>query len=388
MAADSSLHIDDQYSRRSERAQRPEQQKGYERPGGDNLAAAPLSIPLSLHLLKNPTPSLRASHNQATRIEAFRNAQQTFGNRAVQRFMDGATEKNQRQLRKQNSEVSVQRVVKQADESPKSGEHPPPSNSSPLLLADEEELKRKIGEMNNLEVPDSLKKAKTLSENEGKTEEIKPPPDKLAAFKQLATGNTALKDAPKELVLPEELTKGMNAAWGKSFTDPDKKSIEQGGILVNTKEGGFAWKPGVGIQGDLFTPNFGDVDTAKGESLIGSGHTHPYDKSEGGDTDVSFSRWDLSSLVNSKEKFQMVQSGKGQFVSARTAEFDKRLKGLDDKGKAGLKAQMEADFATELAKGEDKLDFKERVRAANLAVHKKYELIYYEGADGKLSRAQ
>jgi hypothetical protein len=81
-----------------------------------------------------------------------------------------------------------------------------------------------------------------------------------------------------------------------------------------------------------------------------------------------------------------MQSGEGQFATARTAEFDKRLDGLDEKGKRELYDQMKEDYRAILKNPEDKRPLAERARDATMAVSKKYDILYYEGKGGELSR--
>lgn len=64
-----------------------------------------------------------------------------------------------------------------------------------------------------------------------------------------AVGDKALDvtGAPESMKLPPELQEGIEAAWAASF--PEEKSLEQGGILVKTKDGKYVWKAGKGTSG-------------------------------------------------------------------------------------------------------------------------------------------
>ncbi|HEY8338810.1 MAG TPA: hypothetical protein VIK95_03015, partial [Egibacteraceae bacterium] len=156
----------------------------------------------------------------------------------------------------------------------------------------------------------------------------------------LAVGKALNKvDAPDALEVPAELKDGLAAAWAASF--PEGKSMEQGGILVKTKDGAYVWRAGKGTSGGSFKPNYADV--GPDEVLIASGHTHPYDASEGGHTDVAFSGGDLSNLVWQKERFKLVQSGTAQFGVAKTAEFDALVAAADTpQKKTTLRLEMNA----------------------------------------------
>ena len=211
--------------------------------------------------------------------------------------------------------------------------------------------------------------------------------EKPKTFDDLAKGGMDTADAPDKIKLPEVMNKGMGAAWDKSF--PGGQSQEQGGILVQNADGSYEWKAGTaktraeGGSG-AFSPNRGDV--GKGQTLVGTGHTHPYDASEGGMTNVPFSGTDLANMIYNPEKMKMVQSGEGQFLSARTSEFDKKIKDLDDKGKKKMYDDMKKEFDTIMYDPKDKRPFEERNRDAAIAVSKKYGLLFYEGKGGELAR--
>lgn len=211
--------------------------------------------------------------------------------------------------------------------------------------------------------------------------------EKPKTFDDLAKGGMDTADAPDKIKLPEVMTKGMGEAWDKSF--PGGQSQEQGGILVQNADGSYEWKAGTAKSraeggSGTFSPNRGDV--GKGQTLVGTGHTHPYDESEGGMTNVPFSGTDLANMIYNPEKLKMVQSGEGQFVSARTSEFDKKIKDLDDKGKKKMYDDMKKDFDAIMDDPKDKRPFEERNRDAAIAVSKKYGLLFYQGKGGELAR--
>src|SRR5882672_8241395 len=92
-------------------------------------------------------------------------------------------------------------------------------------------------------------------------------------FDKITGGHLAEGDAPDKIGLPKELTEGMQSAWDDSF--PGGKSQEQGGNLVREKDGSYAWRKGKPGTSGMFTPDYGDV--GKDQTLVGVGHTHPYD---------------------------------------------------------------------------------------------------------------
>ncbi|TDE89507.1 hypothetical protein EXU48_20285 [Occultella glacieicola] len=201
-----------------------------------------------------------------------------------------------------------------------------------------------------------------------------------AKFDEAALGKAFdVEGAPDSLGLPPELAAGLAAAWDASF--PEGKSMEQGGILVKTKDGKYVWRAGVGKASGSFQVNYKDV--GPDEVLVASGHTHPYDTSEGGFTDIAFSAGDLSNMVWQQERVKVVQSGTARFAVAKTSEFDALVAAADTpEKKTALRLEMNALWNTTFAAGAaKKLAFKIRVEQAAQAVCDKYHLVYYAGKD-------
>lgn len=201
-------------------------------------------------------------------------------------------------------------------------------------------------------------------------------------FDDVATGNLESEYAPDKITLPKELQDGMSQAWKDSLPGGGKFR-EQGGLLGKDEGGQYEWHKNEqvpldkGGNGGMFTPDFDSL--GKDETLVGVQHTHP--------DGLSFSGSDLSALVHYPEdRLQMIQSGKQQFVSARTAEFDKRLEGLDEVGKAKLSGEMEDLWTRIYNNKKDTLPVQDRARLASMAVSQKYNILYYEGQGGELSR--
>lgn len=207
------------------------------------------------------------------------------------------------------------------------------------------------------------------------------PPILFDPFALLSLGLSEHK-APIEITLPGELETGLKKAWDKSL--PGKKSLEHGGLLVLTP-GGYKWKPGKPGTSGAFTPNYGDVK--KGESLSVVAHTHPYSKKEGGHTNVSFSGGDLASFVTDPDPIQVVRSGEGIFVAARTQEFNALLTGLSATKKRKLRDEIEKFYDGVLKSASGKLPA--RSDAAAQATCLRYHLVYYKGtAGGKLKQPE
>jgi hypothetical protein len=290
-------------------------------------------------------PNLSGRGNGETRAEAMHAAQRTYGNRAVQRFMHGSAHA---QPSSRYGGLPVQRILGL-------------DWATDALSGAWDWVKEK-----GSAAADWMKER-----------------GEDRAFDDIATGSTKLKDAPKEINIPKELKEGMDKAWKGSL--PGGKDQEQGGILTKDAKGKYVWHEGKALPldkggSDFFLPDYDSVP--KGESVVGVGHTHPY---ASGETNVPFSGGDLASFVHDPDRMQMVKSGEGEFVSARTAEFEKKLAGLDDKGKAKLAADIEKEWDAIYSNPKDKRPIAERARDATMAVSKKYDLLYYEGKDGELS---
>ena len=291
-------------------------------------------------------PNLSGRGNGETRAEAMHAAQRTYGNRALQRFVQGSTHSQPPSTR--IGSLPVQRILGL-------------DWATDALSGAWDWVKEK-----GAAAADWMKER-----GEDK------------AFDDIATGGVKTKDAPTEIKIPKELKEGMDKAWKGSF--PGGKDQEQGGILVKDPKGEYVWKEGKPLPldkggSDMFSPDYKSIP--KDETIVGVGHTHPY---KSGATNVSFSGGDLASFIYAPERMQMVKSGEGEFVSARTAEFEKRLEGLDDKGKKKLHAEMEKEWDTIYNNPKDKRPIAERARDATMSVSKKYDLLYYEGKDGELS---
>lgn len=192
-----------------------------------------------------------------------------------------------------------------------------------------------------------------------------------------AAGGVSEKAAPLVIKLPKELSEGLEEAYDESF--PGGKSQEQSGILVQKKDGSYAWKrnPNPGDSGSA-TINYGDRDAD--ERAIATAHTHPYDKSEGGHRDVSFSGADLSTMVDEEERMGVVNAGDKEFVAVKTKEWDDMVAALDAKGKRDLTDEIDALWDKTFQGTSGKLSVK--AEAATKAVCEKYHLLYYSGAVG------
>ncbi len=197
-------------------------------------------------------------------------------------------------------------------------------------------------------------------------------------FDAAAGGVKPITNAPGEMRWPQTMNDGMNDAWGKSF--PNGLAQEQGGVLVRTADGKYEFRSGAAGNTGSFSPNYDAVKP--GETLVADAHTHPYDVSEGGHTNVSFSGQDLGRLAVLKDvNMSVMQSGEGKFAIVRTKEFDALVA---SKGDRALMNEMKTTFNTEMRNANG--TFAERNEAATRAVAKKYNLAYYHGTGDTLAR--
>jgi type VI secretion system secreted protein VgrG len=210
-----------------------------------------------------------------------------------------------------------------------------------------------------------------------------------------ATTPKDCQDAPKAIKIPKDLQKQFDEQWKNSF--PGGKSQEHGGTLVRST------KPAVEAGGDPATgttrscPKTGDLSMVNsgsglnassgsfspdrnvpaGTTAIGVFHTHPYDASEGGNTDVSLSGGDAAYMINKGDPAIIAQSGDGQFMYLRTQQTPANVDytKLDDDQNARI---------SELVG--DGRSFSEASQIAAKETAQKYHLAYYEGKGGVLRR--
>lgn len=176
-----------------------------------------------------------------------------------------------------------------------------------------------------------------------------------------------------------ELVEGMKTAWAGSF--PGGRSQEQGGILVKKADGTMEWRAGAAGNTGSFQVDYSTVKA--GETLVASGHTHPYDAWENGHTDVPFSGPDLGNMALSArpEDMKFVRSGDTLFMVEKTQEF-KDL--VTSKGEAALRGEMITAWDTAFAASSG--TFAERNEAAVKAVAEKYHLEFYKGTGDTLNK--
>jgi hypothetical protein len=161
----------------------------------------------------------------------------------------------------------------------------------------------------------------------------------------------------------------MQDSFKNSF--PGGKSQERGGILVTNKNGDLkVVNEATGTSG-TFQPN---RSVPAGDQIVGTYHTHPYDNSEGGYQGVSFSGADIAYAGHYNEPI-LVDAGNRQFMITPTASTPAN--------KPNVSSDWDAAFALALSSGNS---MQQASASATKSVANKYNMAYYEGADGTLKK--
>lgn len=177
--------------------------------------------------------------------------------------------------------------------------------------------------------------------------------------------------APQTINIPPDVNQSMNDLWGKSF--PDGKSQEFGGMIVQDSNGKMSMVNQKGGNSGSFLP---DRTLPPGTKEVGLFHTHPYDKTEGGYTGVSFSGADISIAANRSEP-SYVQSGATQFLALPTkaTPTDTDYKALNAAQNARIQQLVDSGVPMDQAS-----------RTAAQETAQKLNMAYYEGSNGVLNR--
>jgi hypothetical protein len=150
-----------------------------------------------------------------------------------------------------------------------------------------------------------------------------PSPGRSGGFTRLADLQNLERpaQAPPTLRLPPAMVAIMTAQWRASF--PGGHQHEQGGTIVADRHGDLSIQNIGGERGvlhqhsHLFLPDVKLRDAAR-YSVVGTFHTHPYDKSGGWATGVSFSGGDMGVLILTSFLLSVVQSGSDLFAFVKT----------------------------------------------------------------------
>ena len=151
---------------------------------------------------------------------------------------------------------------------------------------------------------------------------------------------------------------------------------------MQNADGSLQWLAGKEGDSGHFLPNFADAKPA--QTVLATGHTHPYAASEGGYTDVPFSGDDLKVHPVEGQRASIVQSGNGQFASVRSKEFEELVQARGNAARYAISSEIEEHWNTifDCVKG----NTRERSEAATRATSAHFHLLYYAGKNGRLSK--
>lgn len=138
---------------------------------------------------------------------------------------------------------------------------------------------------------------------------------KLVAARTVFIGNGS---PSKTITFSPELSAVFDQLWTDSF--PGGRAMEHGGVLVTDGSGAMTLVgAGAGLSpaAGSFQP---DLTASPGQTVKGVFHTHPYDATEGGHTNVSLSGADAAYMINNGHEMIVAKSGPGIFVLKRTPE--------------------------------------------------------------------
>ncbi len=123
-----------------------------------------------------------------------------------------------------------------------------------------------------------------------------------------------------EYTIPENIKKAIEDAWARSFR-PGGVVLEQGFLIVKTKAGRTEIRPlEPGTRTSITFPK-----PAEGETVVGTFHTHPYEKNKGEQEGVSFSGEDLGLFVSGKWG-QVMYVTTGRCILALTVDDPQKCK--------------------------------------------------------------
>lgn len=175
--------------------------------------------------------------------------------------------------------------------------------------------------------------------------------------------------APSTVTLPPEIDTAMQDSYTNSF--PGGSSQERGGTLVRDGSGNVTVvNEGSGTSG-TFSP---DRNVARGQTIVGTYHTHPYDASEGGHQGVSLSGADIA-YANRHNEPIYVDSGTKQFMimpTTATSATDAQINNTWD-----------TEYASQLGAG---ASIQDASAAATMLTAQTYGMAYYEGDNGTLTK--
>ncbi len=183
-------------------------------------------------------------------------------------------------------------------------------------------------------------------------------------------------NAPLTLRISNTLEQTTQALRRQSY--PGGRSNERGGTIVTDAQGELSIQNIGGLKSTKgsFTPNLTVTDPKKFR-IIGTFHTHPYDRTEHSYNGVSFSGADFAVMILDHLTISILRSGPRLFALINTAQapatidYDK----IDNDQNAAIKQMIKQGRTFQQAS---------RILAEQIAPT--YGMAYYQGLNGVLTR--
>lgn len=198
--------------------------------------------------------------------------------------------------------------------------------------------------------------------------------------KEPGSGIRPSQDAPPEpndtaagkMEITPEISGEMDRLWQQSVKD-DGSVQEHAATLVRDPAGNVKLVNPVAGDANSVEPN---RNVPEEDELLGTFHTHPYSREEGGHTGVPFSGQDIVLTINEGDEIALVQSGEDVFAIQRTDATP------DTVDKDTLKQEFGDALFNYL--DDPNVSFAEANYKANLEICQKYSLAFYAGRNGSL----
>jgi len=178
--------------------------------------------------------------------------------------------------------------------------------------------------------------------------------------------------APQTLHFSGSMTATFDMLRQQSF--PRGRSMERGGTIVADKRGALSLQNigGHASFSDAFAPSY-DLEDSRNYKAIGVFHTHPYDRTEGSMTGMSFSGGDIGALISAPVILAVVQSGPRLFALIKTALTPKEA------DQAATRAAVRRDVIAHWHAGGT---IQQGSRIVMQQYARRYNLAYYQGTAG------
>lgn len=197
-------------------------------------------------------------------------------------------------------------------------------------------------------------------------------PTRMADLADLASP----AEAPRTIRFSKTNTQVFETQRRLSF--PGGISQEHGGAIVADRQGALGLQNigGSGGSSEAFVHNL-NLKNPESFSVAGSFHTHPYGRTEGQYTGVSFSGADVAVLINQRLTISVVQSGPRTFALVRTSQSPNAV----DYNQLRVALKRETDQLEQQGR-----TFQQASRIVAERAASRYGLAYYQGSKGILTR--